>query len=188
MSQQPKTDYSIIAPIAYAVRERLAPYCKPDGCVIAGSIRRRRAQCGDIEIVALPRIEECEPAQMSLLSNDQPVNRNALLQGTEYTVDLTIAEDFNFGWWLLIRTGSAAFNKWLVAHPDKGGILPPNMQFVGGRLLIDNDRHDLPTEETVFDLMGLPYIPATNRDAGQWLKFLPVSNEPTETRHPFTMR
>lgn len=41
--------------IAERIREQLAPHCAPTRCLIAGSIRRRKPEVKDIEIVCQPR-------------------------------------------------------------------------------------------------------------------------------------
>lgn len=33
----------------------LAPHCEPEMCLVAGSVRRMAPQCGDVEIVCLPK-------------------------------------------------------------------------------------------------------------------------------------
>ena len=51
-------NYDIIAPIAVAVLSQLAPYC--ERAEIAGSVRRRKSECNDIEIVIIPRSKDLQ--------------------------------------------------------------------------------------------------------------------------------
>lgn len=41
--------------IAEHITVRLAPHCEDERCLVAGSIRRKKAECGDIEIVCQPK-------------------------------------------------------------------------------------------------------------------------------------
>ena len=42
--------------IAADVIAQLEPHCEPGRCVVAGSVRRRKPQVGDVEIVCVPRM------------------------------------------------------------------------------------------------------------------------------------
>ena len=50
-----KRPYSQVLPIAESLVEKLRPAC--ERIEIAGSLRREKAMVGDIEIVAVPRLE-----------------------------------------------------------------------------------------------------------------------------------
>ena len=47
--------YAHAAAIAAHIVRRLSPFCEAGRCLIAGSVRRHAPECGDIEIVCLPR-------------------------------------------------------------------------------------------------------------------------------------
>lgn len=55
MSDTPKRPYAQVVKIAEHLKERLQPHC--DRLEIAGSLRRKKELVGDIELVAIPKIE-----------------------------------------------------------------------------------------------------------------------------------
>lgn len=145
--------------IAEQIAASLADVC--ENIVVAGSIRREAAMVGDIELVAIPKIE----TQASLVGSGEPV-ANALHQrldklmkeqkihpaqypawgdkqrkfivrtgaGYEYQVDLYMCEPNQFGSIFLIRTGSADFSRWIVTKKDMDGAMPADMRQAQGRL------------------------------------------------------
>lgn len=130
---------------AEAIAGWLRPYCWR--IEIAGSIRRRRPVCNDVDIVCIPKLEE----RQDLLGNLLEV-RNLLLEflisyvsavspkaawrsGTEpkadavnllvtlpkCELDLWCANEANFATRLLCRTGSREHNIWLASRAiDRG--------------------------------------------------------------------
>ena len=60
-----------IEPVAQEVLALLAPVC--ERAVIAGSIRRQKPYCSDIEIVAIPRYEQRSDVEHVGLFDDQPL-------------------------------------------------------------------------------------------------------------------
>lgn len=82
-----------------------------------------------------------------------------------------MAEPGRFGWLLLLRTGPAAFSRQLVVPKvdDKGrpgrtkdrrpGLMPAHLVAEGGWLRYRTSREPIetPTEQSVFELFGLPY-------------------------------
>lgn len=109
-------------PIAERVKALLAPHC--DRIEIAGSIRRKRAEVKDIEIVAIPK-----PYQTGLFADGIApiVNQWKAVKGElpcRYTqrilpegikLDLFFARPENWGLILAIRTGSADYSRMLAA-------------------------------------------------------------------------
>ncbi len=49
--------YTHAEAIAAEVIRRLAPNCEEGRCIVAGSVRRKTMECGDIEVVCQPRTE-----------------------------------------------------------------------------------------------------------------------------------
>jgi DNA polymerase/3'-5' exonuclease PolX len=142
--------------IAGAVVTLLRPAC--ERIEIAGSIRRRRPEVGDVEIVAEPRMEKCDffgEVERSLLDDHLAglVAEGMLWLGERggerfklYSIpplgmglDLfVVLPPATWGVIYAIRTGSADFSKMLVNRARARG-----MRVVGGAL---------------YDLAGLPEI------------------------------
>lgn len=76
-----------------------------------------------------------------------------------------------WGTQLLIRTGSAAFSKWIVSQRINQGL-----HFKDGHLEHDvTGVIDTPTEESVFEALRLPYVPPEQREMDEqgkpmWVK------------------
>ena len=152
--------------IAERIRTDLAPYC--DRIEIAGSIRRRKPEVGDIEIVAIPsQVEE------GLLFSNMVihpkfcilVNRWPAVKGKptgKYTqrilpegikLDLFMADINNWGLIFAIRTGSAAFShKVLATSWVRAGFHSLDGHLVKGF-------HKIPAREErdLFDMIGVPW-------------------------------
>jgi DNA polymerase/3'-5' exonuclease PolX len=106
----------------------LKPYC--ERILIAGSIRRQRHEVKDCELVAIPRRVpgglfgdefEVDPGFVTAVNQwefvkGQPTGKYAqrVLPGG-IKLDLFIATPENWGWQLVIRTGSAEFNEYKTA-------------------------------------------------------------------------
>jgi DNA polymerase (family 10) len=129
---------------AVAIRELLAPAA--ERIEIAGSIRRRRPDVGDIELVAIPKFED-EPeglwgegqrrnlmaqrvAELKETGELEPALKPA--EGEHYArlwyapagiqLDLFMVHNpAQWGLLLAIRTGSADFSSWLVTHARRQG-------------------------------------------------------------------
>ncbi|HEV8639422.1 MAG TPA: hypothetical protein VG370_34875 [Chloroflexota bacterium] len=128
---------------------------------VAGSIRRRKPDVGDLEVVCIPRYEQ-RPADLfgqvrvavDLLAERC---RELLAEGTfaprldkngrqaigprykrltyrGVALDLFSCEPRTWGCLLLIRTGPAEFNQQLVLKRSQGGWLPRGFFFRDGRL------------------------------------------------------
>lgn len=139
------------------VAELLQPAC--DRLLVCGSVRRRKPEVGDIEIVAVPKRGNArptfgEPATAlppleALVANlvrwgelrRHPSNPK---DGAKYKtfwhprgrigVDLFIAEPSNFGNLVAIRTGDADFSRLLVSPRENGGLMPARMRQRDGHL------------------------------------------------------
>lgn len=156
--------------LAEQVQAALAPHCLPGRCVIAGSIRRKKAECGDIEIVAIPK-----PYSVGVFKNgiaavaDQwrfirgnfPCKYAAReLMPSGMQVDMFFAQPDNWGLILAIRTGSAAFSRdylaagWVAAgyHSEEGFLRRP-----------DHSRVPVREEKELFELIKKPYIEPEKR-------------------------
>ncbi len=183
-------------PLAAKIKSALSPAC--ERIEIAGSIRRRKATVGDIEIVAIPKYIPDMAAQLSLfddppklvsaldmllerLTRDKPNFRrgnkngdymkNFLLEYNEEAdipIELYLCTPENWGYIFALRTGPGDFNKAWVTQQRKKGLLPNRYSFSGGWLHKDGKPLCTPEESDVFDLIG-GLIAATDRD--QWEKY-----------------
>ncbi|MFC4219003.1 hypothetical protein [Flagellimonas marina] len=153
--------------IAQQVKAKLAPHC--ERIEIAGSIRRKRPEVKDIEIVAIPK-----PYDTGLFENGvaSVVNKWVKVKGElpcKYTqrllpdgikLDLFFATKENWGLIFAIRTGSADFSHKVLAtgwtkrgYSSKDGMLRQNFK-----------TYPMREEKDVFNLIGLPYVSPEKRE------------------------
>jgi DNA polymerase/3'-5' exonuclease PolX len=144
----------------------LAPHCFR--IAIAGSVRRRAPEVGDIEIVAIPKPYEVNlfssgiaavVQQWKKVKGELPCKytRRVLPDGIE--LDLFFATPRNWGYIIAIRTGSAEFSKRLAAGWCRYG-----MHGVDG-MLVDRDGREVVVreEKDLFDLAGMKFVPPEER-------------------------
>lgn len=177
---------------ALAMAEQIVTYLAP-ACAriaLAGSLRRRKPEVGDIELVAIPRYEieydlfGAEVGRHSLVDEALYAHgMNYLLKnGARYkqvrwapdgiSVDLYLVTAETWGVQYVLRTGCAEFSHWLVTPQAKGGALPAKMCLRDGRMWRDVLRNpaalETPEEADVFRAIGLAWIPPEARTAGRW--------------------
>lgn len=154
--------------IAETIQAGLAPHCHR--IAIAGSVRRRKAQVGDIEIVAIPK-----PYDVGLFASGIApiVNRWPKIKGElpcKYTqrllpqgikLDLFIATAANWGLILAIRTGSAEYSHLVLAR----GWSARGWKSIDG-MLHNSAGVAVPTpnEEDVFNAARVPWVPPERRE------------------------
>lgn len=153
--------------IALKVLEQLRPFCSR--IEIAGSIRRKKADCGDVEIVAIPK-----PYEIGLFQNGiaNVVNQWEKVRGElpcKYTqrilpsgikLDLFFAEEENWGLKFAIRTGSADYSYKILAK----GWVRQGFKSDEGYLFKDGEKYEIREEEDLFKLIGVPYVEPENRN------------------------
>jgi DNA polymerase/3'-5' exonuclease PolX len=159
--------------IAEKIAEAITPFCAK--IEIAGSIRRRRPFCGDIDLVVLPK-----PGQLSALQarfkeksfalREGPQNAMYQLQnGVQLDVffawektDLFTGPSTNWGSLLICRTGSAAHNMYLIQHSKTLDLIwhPYNgvVEITEGRIIASA------TEADIFKALKLEFIPPESRE------------------------
>ena len=114
--------------IAQYVRELLTPHCEK--CEIAGSVRRKKAEVKDIEIVCIPNKEDVglfgtdtetcfefvsSVKSLGKIEKGSPYGKYCQIKlKTEINLDLFIAIPENWGLIMAIRTGPAEFSKSLM--------------------------------------------------------------------------
>jgi DNA polymerase/3'-5' exonuclease PolX len=130
--------------IARAFIDRIDDCC--ERLVVAGSLRRRLAMIGDIEVVAVPKVERVMTGllgdietevdrlgvRLAALLEDGDVSKRLDRNGAprwgptltyltyrDAAVDLFMPDAARFGWILMLRTGPAAFSRQLVVRPDR---------------------------------------------------------------------
>jgi DNA polymerase (family 10) len=180
--------------IAGQIYGQLDPSC--ERLAIAGSIRRRRPDVGDIELVAVPRFlteyvdlwggttqrslldaalarEEAERVLERISGGERYVKLRHLRSGLQ--VDLFIClPPAQWGVILAVRTGPADFSQWLVNLARRQG-----NHVAGGALRLGLRDHSTPAEK----LCTCPVIPTpTERDFFAALGARYV--EPAERRAP----
>jgi DNA polymerase (family 10) len=157
--------------------EWLNPFC--ERLSVAGSVRRRKAEPGDIDLVAIPKIvEEMDLfGKVSARRNAawREIDRRAtaeswtiLRAGADLVslvakgvqVDIWWAEPAVWGSVLLSRTGSIQHNIWLAEYAKaRGGKWHP-----GIGLYLANHRVAA-TEDEIYAALGLDPIPPDRREA-----------------------
>ncbi len=153
----------------------LVPYC--DRIEIAGSIRRRKEDVGDIEIVAIPKRVE-----VGLFGDDterepgfaRVVNQWGKVKGDPqhglYTqrilpvgikLDLFVATPLNWGLIYAIRTGSADFSRYVLAS----GWVRSGYRSINGMLhtIETGEPWPTPEEEDLFRAAGVAWIEPEKR-------------------------
>lgn len=179
-----KMPYDYAIGLAEHLVLKLRPGC--ERILIAGSLRRHKAEIGDIEIVAMPKLEttldlfgmpiaglersgldDCL-AQLSTegYTKNGPKYKQFIYEGV--SVDLFIASAQTWGCVATIRTGSADFTHWLVTPRRSGGGCPSHIKFSEGRLLSGGAHHPTPEEVDVFAALETPWIEPTDRIDGRW--------------------
>jgi DNA polymerase (family 10) len=190
MSTGTKRPYIGIFPIAQQIVNKLEPYC--ERIEIAGSLRRGREMIGDIELVALPvRPPQQQPSLFApsepdlkgetkldafLNSKIEQFRLNGRkLKSFRYAgiqVDLFLPLPSDWGWRLLLSTGSGEFNKWLVTQQTRGGAMPFGMSSKDGSLWRNGEKIETWDEAAAFEALNLPWIPPHFREVGQWQTFI----------------
>ncbi|MBX3747299.1 MAG: hypothetical protein KF833_18475 [Verrucomicrobiae bacterium] len=179
--------------LAFAERcvERLAARLQPfsERMAVVGSIRRRRAEVGDIDLVAIPKVEQ-EPdllgtvvTQRNLLAAEvgswcQAEGWPLTKDGSSYLswiargvqVDLWFATPAIWGSLLLCKTGSKEHNVWLCMRAlDLGGKWNPHHGlYLDGRVVGED-------EALIYRALGLPFLdPILERDEPAFRSVRPI--------------
>jgi len=171
--------------IASSILEELAPFCQR--AEIAGSIRRRRHEVKDIEIVVIPTCHEQPDLFGRAISKSYPLHdylafqfcrTHKRIKGGEKYIQYELHHGINldlfmvtppaqWGVQFVLRTGPAQFSHWLVTNKYKGGALPDQFRIKDGavRSLYNDIVIDTPEESDLFDLLGLKWIKPEQRIA-----------------------
>ena len=165
--------------IADKIKAELAPMC--ERIEIAGSLRRGRPEVNDIDFVILPK-----PGQMDAIKARCEKKCHVVKDGEQnyivrlpsyggggggFQVDIFFARPAvkdllqtvpgNWGSLLLCRTGSTAHNIYLVEHAKSRGFTWNPYKGV-----LDAEGYVIAseTEEEIFDMLALEFVPPANRE------------------------
>ena len=167
---------------ANACAERLLAWLTPhcERIEVAGSIRRKCQDIGDVDFVCIPKMQ----AMADLLGNPEtPKNLTAheikrrclaeawpiikagptylVFEGGGVQVDLWFCDEGNWGSVLMCRTGSKSHNIWIAGiAKNRGGHWHPHcgLQLPGRRTTIAK------TETDIYSAIGVDFIPPEARD------------------------
>ena len=153
--------------IAEKTKALLAPYC--ERIEIAGSIRRKKPEVKDIEVVAIPKpydigLFESGIAtvvkQWKKVKGELPCKYTQRILPEGIKLDLFFAEPDNWGNIYAMRTGSAEYSHLVLASrwSSKG------YKSDGGYLYKDGERIAVREEEDLFKLLDMPYVEPEERD------------------------
>jgi DNA polymerase/3'-5' exonuclease PolX len=169
--------------IAVELLAALAPYCERRA--IAGSVRRRRPEVGDIELVVIPKIAR---VQTGLFENDMeeyfPLNsfifsnpdfalrpnkngqtafgdKNKLLLYKGCPFDIFTATHDNWTMVYFIRTGGQENNVMIATRAQKLGYA---LEIYGGfRSKLTNTLFKMQSEEQIYEFLELDYVRPEDR-------------------------
>lgn len=180
MSEKQRFPLETALPIAEELCSMLAPACMR--IEIAGSIRRRRSDVGDIELLCVPKqtidsvfgtddLDRVISSHIAVGLLDYRTDvrgrrtygpMNKLLRhvpsGIPLDVFSTTAENFGMSW--VVRTGPAEWNKRMMQRFRDIGFRAHAYGGVHNRQGVELD---CPDEATVFRLMNLPYVEPWDR-------------------------
>lgn len=155
---------------ATEMAERLAAILEPccERIAIAGSIRRKRPQVKDIDLVLIP--SNISALGITLLRHGEILNKKRLDSKTRIIkyrfhgipVEIYIANAHTWPMLLLVRTGSASHNQMLAMRARAMGL-----RFkANGEGILDGEgrRVSGETEESIFEALGLEWVPPGERE------------------------
>jgi DNA polymerase/3'-5' exonuclease PolX len=135
--------------------EKLKPYCKQ--IMVVGSIRRKKPECKDIDIVLIPANPlalHAEILRLGVCTADGPKLTRVFHESTQ--VDIYYANEDTWGTLVLIRTGPMENNLRLCTLAKKKGW----QLKAGGDGLVDpqTNKKIAGDEESIFAALGLKYL------------------------------
>lgn len=172
--------------VARELCKRLSPLC--DRLVVAGSLRRKKPDVGDVEILYIPRLEERQADLFStemvsladeeierMLADGTLAKRPSVTGGTAWgaknklalhrtgmPVDLFRTNEISWWNYLVCRTGPADSNTRIAAEARRKGY-QWNPYSAGFTRLSDGTPFAVESEAQVFAFVGLPYLAPEDR-------------------------
>ncbi len=157
-----KFSYAQAHSIALGVLELLRPHCIR--VEIAGSIRRKKSEVKDIEIVAIPKPYETGLArvvnQWVKVKGEIPCKYTQRILPQGIKLDLFFAMEENWGHIFAIRTGSANYSHLVLAK----GWVRAGYKSVDGYLTKEGERYEVREERDLFRMIGIPYAEPEDRN------------------------
>jgi len=161
--------------IADSIIAKLSPFC--ERAMKCGSIRRRKQEVSDIDIVVIPKRDQVRdmfqnPTGWVVIPEFVAVvNQWTKVKGEPYgkmtsrlfeghKVELYMADEDNFGAITLIRTGDSDFTHMIMKRVNQCGLEQRD-----GYLWKSGQKISTPTEQDYFRIINLPYVEPQNRDA-----------------------
>jgi len=139
---------------AQEVVKRLSPYCQR--IEVAGSVRRKKPQVNDIDLVLIPNDLWNLHAELTKIGQLKMSGSKIMRVMTSNTqIDIYIADEDTWATLLLIRTGSAGNNIRLATLAKKRGW---HLAASGDGLFDEKgERIAGDTELSIYQALGLPY-------------------------------
>lgn len=178
---------------AEKIQSWIAPYCI-EPSVIAGSIRRDRPVCGDIDIVCIPKVEKTvdlfgtvtgERNLLRAFLKDYVANnptakfqsggeagKSVILQLPKCQLDLWFATPETLATRLMCRTGSKEHNIWLATRAIQMGMRwnPYEGIYMGAVGADEGKLQRFESEQAIYNALDLPFIRPSNREQSYLVK------------------
>ena len=152
--------------IADSVLQELKPHC--ERIEIAGSIRRKKANPNDIEIVAIPKPYDVDLFESGIatvinqwkkVKGELPCKYTQRILPEGIKLDLFFATPENWGLIFAIRTGSAEFSHRVLAS----GWVKKGYSSKNGILLKYGTEVPIREERELFELLGIDWVDPVDR-------------------------
>ena len=180
----------VAGPVAKSLVKQLSPYCQ--GIEVAGSIRRCKAQVGDIELLCIPKVTRSQDMFGRVAASHDaldealgdmtrdggllqkrlnklgrpafgPSNKLLVHTPTGIPIDVFSVSEKNWGMAMVVRTGPKEFNVRMMARFLELGM---RGHAYGGVTDRQGNEVNCPDEATVFSLLGWKYLEPEERDVG----------------------
>lgn len=162
--------------VANSLIKLLQPACEK--IIVAGSIRRRRPEVSDVELLCIPKHDGlvdlldrelgglCIQGVLGLRRNKRggtsygPKNKLMVHLPSGMAIDLFSSTEENWGMALFIRTGP---KEWNIKAMSRFRELGMEGHAYRGVTDAEGNERDCPNEDTVFQFLGWSYVPPERR-------------------------
>lgn len=166
---------------AEKIQEWISPYA--ERVAVAGSIRRRRPHCNDVDLVVIPKITEHKDLLGEIISRDNQVAffltnyldatqdarvisgagadpEQISVQLPKVQLDIFFATERTWATRMLMRTGSKEHNIYLIERAKTLGLVwRPTLGVMSGTKFLHTEH-----EEDIFSALQLDYVPPERRE------------------------